>query len=121
MKFRYGQNHTVIQTIKHKITGATNRYVVCKFDDNGELETNDPKLIHILKTKLPGCTWDEEDNIEVKTEEVKEILSDEELKKEDLKRFCNMSYKELQVAYAKKTGNSAVGKKKDFLLKELEG
>ena len=80
MKFRYGQNHTVIQTIKHKITGATNRYVVCKFDDNGELETSDPKLIHILKTKLPDCTWDEEGDVTVEPVEVKEILSDDEIR-----------------------------------------
>ncbi len=121
MKFKYGQNHTVIQTIKHKITGATSRYVVCKFDEKGELETQDPKIIHILKTKLPGCTWDEEDSIDVELEEVKEILDDEELEEAGLKRYCEMSYKELQVAYSDKTGNSAVGKTKDFLLEELEG
>ncbi len=80
MKFKYGQNHTVIQTIKHKITGATNRYVVCKFDENGELETNDPKIIHILKTHLIGCTWDEEDEVIVTKEEVKDILSDDEIR-----------------------------------------
>jgi len=77
MKFKYGQNHTVIQTIKHKQTGATNRYAVCKFDENGELETNDPKIIHILQNKLPGCTWEGE---EINPDEVKEILSDDELR-----------------------------------------
>lgn len=80
MKFKFAQNHTVIQTIKNKQTGATNRFVVCKFDENGELETNDSKLIHILQTKLPGCTWDEEVNVEVTKEEVKEILSDDEIR-----------------------------------------
>ena len=120
MKFKYGQNHTVIQTLKHKITGATSRFVVCKFDENGELETNDPKLIHILKTKLHGCTWDEEGNVEVKPEEVKEILSDEELEENGLKRYSDMTYKELQEAYTDLTGKSAHGKKKVFLLKRLE-
>lgn len=78
MKFYYGQNHTVIQTIKHKQTGASNRFVVCKFDDKGEFETNDPRIIHILQTQLTGCTWEGEEV--VKKEEVKEILSDEELR-----------------------------------------
>lgn len=81
MKFKYKQNFTVVQTIKNKMTGVVSgRFVVCKFDENGELETKDPKIIHILKTKLPGCTWDEEDNQEVKLEEVKEILSEEEIR-----------------------------------------
>lgn len=83
MKFKYGQNHTVVQTMKSKQTGKVlKRFVVCKFDENGELETNDPMLIHILKTKLPGCTWDESDpeNITVKPEEVREILSDDEIR-----------------------------------------
>lgn len=119
MKFYFGQNHTVIQNVTNKQTGAVNRFVVCKFDENGELETNDPKLIHILQTKLPGCTWEGEETVDLK--EIKEILSDEELEKEGLKRYVNMSYKELQVAYAEKTGKSAVGKKKDDILEELEG
>lgn len=79
MKFKYGQNHTVIQTIKNKISGSLSRYVVCKFDENGELETNDPKLIFILQNKLPGCTWEGEEK--VKPEEVKEILDDEDIRK----------------------------------------
>lgn len=82
MKFEYVQNYTVIQTITNKVTGAKNRYAICKFDENGELETNDPKLIHILQNKLVGCTWDEEaeDSIVVKAEEVQEILSDDDLR-----------------------------------------
>lgn len=80
MKFYFGQNHTVIQTIKNKIGKSTSRFVVCKFDENGEFETDDPKLIHILKTKLNGCTWDEEDSVEVKAEEVQEILSDDDIR-----------------------------------------
>lgn len=78
MKFKFAQNHTVIQTIKNKQTGASNRFVVCKFDENGELETKDPKIIHILQTKLPGCTWEGLEN--VTTEDVKEILSDDEIR-----------------------------------------
>lgn len=79
MKFKFAQNHTVIQTIKNKQTGVVSgRFVVCKFDEKGELETNDPKLIHILKTKLPGCTWEDEKT--VKLEEVKEILDEQELR-----------------------------------------
>ena len=122
MKFRFAQNHTVIQTIKNKQTGVvTGRFVVCKFDENGELETNDPKLIHILKTKLKGCTWDEEDNQEVTLEEVKEILSDEELKANNMFDYSKLSYKELQKAYKEKFDKSPVGKKKADLLAELEG
>jgi len=77
MKFKFAQNHTVIQTIKNKQTGASNRFVVCKFDENGELDTQDPRIIHILQTKLPGCTWEGQ---EVELEEVKEILSDDEIR-----------------------------------------
>lgn len=78
MKFKYGQNHTVIQTIKNKQTGATNRYAICKFDENGELETEDPKIIFILQNKLPGCTWEGEETVEA--EEVQEILSDDDIR-----------------------------------------
>lgn len=78
MKFYYGQNHTVIQNVKNKISGHTSRFAVCKFDENGELETNDPKIIFILQNKLPGCTWDED--VVVKAEEVKEILSDDDIR-----------------------------------------
>ena len=118
MKFKYNPNHAVIQTIKNRQTGASNRFLVCTFDDNGELETNDPKIIHILQTKLIDCKWDS--NETVKLNEVKEILTDKELKEAGLKRYCDMSYQELQAAYSEKTGKSAVGKKKQFLLEELE-
>jgi hypothetical protein len=80
MKFRYGQNQTIIQTIKNKQTGHTNRYAICKFDDKGELETNDPKLIFILKNKVVGCTWDKEDEVIVEADEVKDILSDDDIR-----------------------------------------
>lgn len=78
MKFKFGQNHTVIQTIENKITGSKNRYAICKFDDNGEFETEDPKLIFILQNKLIGCTWDEGPVVEA--EEVQEILSDDDIR-----------------------------------------
>ena len=78
MKFYYGQNHTVIQNIKNKISGAVNRYAICKFDEKGELETSDPKLIFILQNKLPGCTWESKEKVEA--EEVKEILSDDDIR-----------------------------------------
>ena len=119
MKFKFAQNHTVIQTIKNKQTGASNRFVVCKFDENGELETNDPRIIHILQIKLPGCTWEGLDN--VTTEDIKEILSDDELEEKGLKRYSEMSYKELQKAYKEKFDKSPVGKKKAEILAELEG
>jgi len=77
MKFKYGQNHTVVQTIKNKVTGVTNRFAVCKFDDNGELETTDKKIIHVLQNHLPGCTWEGK---EIEAEKVVEILSDTELR-----------------------------------------
>lgn len=118
MKFYYKPKETIVQNIKNKQTGAINRFVVCVFDANGEFETIEPRIIHILQTKLPGCTWDEERKVELK--DVKEILSDEELKESGLKRFHEMSYKELQQAYSDITGKSAIGKKKADILKELE-
>jgi hypothetical protein len=78
MKFKYNPNHAVIQTIKNRQTGASNRFLVCTFDDNGELETNDPKIIHILQTKLIGCKWDSDKTVELN--EVKEILDEKELR-----------------------------------------
>jgi len=118
MKFKFAQNHTVIQTIKNKMTGATNRFVVCKFDDKGELETKDPKIIYVLQNKLPGCTWEGK---EVEPERVRNFLSDDDLKEEGIKSYADMSYQELQVEYAEITGKSGVGKKKKDLLTELEG
>ena len=80
MKFFYKQNHTVVQTMTNKQTGAVlGRYAVCKFDENGELETNDPKIIHILQNKLPDCTWEGEQ--EVKVEDIAGIFDDDEIRK----------------------------------------
>lgn len=39
---------------------------------------------------------------------------------EEVVEYGLLSYKELQSIYAKETGKSAVGKKKDDMLKELE-
>jgi hypothetical protein len=78
MKFYFEPNHTVVQSIKNKVTGQVNRFVVCKFDENGELETNDDKLIFILQNKLTGCTW--EQGREVKAEQVIDVLSDDDIR-----------------------------------------
>lgn len=76
MKFHYKPNETVVQNIKNKMSGVITKHVVCKFDENGELETDDKKIIWILQNKL-DCTWEGK---EVETEEVKEILDDEEIR-----------------------------------------
>ena len=78
MKFHYEPNHTVIQSIKNKRTDKVTRFVVCKFDENGELETNDDKIIFVLQNKLHGCTWDEGKT--VKAIEVLDVLSDEDIR-----------------------------------------
>lgn len=79
MKFYYEANHTVIQSMIQKATGAVSRFVVCSFDENGECETEDPKIIFVLQKKLPGCTWDSEEPI-INNEEVKDILDDDEIR-----------------------------------------
>lgn len=78
MRFRHDPNHTVIQSIKNKQTGATSRFVVCAFDEEGVLETEDPKIIYILQNKVEGCTC--EDATEVLAEKVVDILSDDDLR-----------------------------------------
>ena len=99
MKFKYGQNQTIIQTIKHKQTGAKTRFVVCKFDENGELETNDPKIIHILQTKVTGCTWEDSESYE--TKEVIDIMSDEDIraiaKENHIKSYHNKKIDNIKV------------------------
>lgn len=98
MKFYFEPKQTIIQTIKHKITGASNRFAVCTFDDNGELETEDPKLIHILQTKLPGCRWDEGNTVEAI--EVTDILADEDIrnlaKEKGIKHWHNKKVENLK-------------------------
>jgi len=81
MKFKYKPNEFIIQTITNKVTGHISKHTVCKFDALGELETFDHKVIFILQNKV-DCTWDEEDeeSIVVEAEEVKEILSDEDIR-----------------------------------------
>ena len=78
MRFNYEPNHTVIQTLQHKRTGKTARFVVCKFDENGVLDTEDDKLIHILQTKLDGCTWSGDKVVDPMS--VLSILSDDEIR-----------------------------------------
>jgi hypothetical protein len=78
MRFHFEPNHTVIQSIKNKRTEHVNRFVVCKFDDKGQLETEDDKIIFILQNKLHGCTWDEGKTVEAI--EVLDVLSDEDIR-----------------------------------------
>jgi len=78
MKFHYKPKESVVQNIKNKLSGHISRHLVCVFDANGELETEDKKVIFILQNKLPGCTWDEE--VTVTAEEVQEILSDDDIR-----------------------------------------
>lgn len=78
MLFKYEPNHSIVQTIHQKQTGKKHQFVVCKFDENGELETNDDKIIHILQTKLNGCTWEGET---VNPLDVIDILSDDDIRK----------------------------------------
>lgn len=75
-----------------------------RFDSEGYAEIDETKLTQSDINKL------------VNTFEVVEVV----LKKEVEKEIKDMSYQELQTAYALKTGNSAVGKKKKDLIEELE-
>ena len=77
MLFHYKPKEAIVQNIKNKQTDKISRHLVCVFDAEGQLETEDPKIIYILQNKIPGCTWDGE---EVKAEEVKEILDDTEIR-----------------------------------------
>lgn len=70
-----------------------------RFDENGYAEIDETK---VTATDL------------IKLKKKFEVV-------EDTKEIKDMSYQELQVAYAEKTGNSAVGKRKKDILKELEG
>jgi len=79
MLFKYEPNRSIIQTIEQKQTGKKHQFVVCKFDENGELETNDNKIIHILQTKLNGCTWEEDRKVDPIN--VLDILSDDDIRK----------------------------------------
>ncbi len=49
MKFFSDPNHVIIERTKNNVTGIISNRVKCKFDDNGELETQDIKLIEKLK------------------------------------------------------------------------
>ena len=97
MKFNYKPKEAIVQNIKNKQTGIISRHLVCVFDNNGELETDDPRIIHILQTKIPDCTWEGE---LVKAEEVKEILDDAEIRKlakdKGISHWHNKSIKRLK-------------------------
>jgi len=81
-----------------------------RFDSEGYAEIDETKLTQSDINKL------------MSTFEVveKQIVLKKEVKKEVEKEIKDMSYQELQTAYALKTGNSAVGKKKKDLIEELE-
>jgi len=85
-----------------------------RFDKEGVFETENPYLIKRLKTKFEIV----EEVIEVIVEETIEEFVEEV---QEVPELSELSYKELQVLYAAKTGESAVGKKKKDILKELEG
>lgn len=74
MKFYYKPKESIVQNLKNKVTGKITRFLVCVFDNNGELETNDPKVIQILQ-KHVDCTWNGEETKET------DIMSEDELRK----------------------------------------
>jgi hypothetical protein len=78
MRFYFEPNHTIIQSISNKVTGKINRFAVCKFDENGYLDTEDNKIIFILQNRLPGCTWDEGKTVEAI--DVMDVLSDDDIR-----------------------------------------
>ena len=79
-----------------------------RFDSEGYAEIDETKLTQSDINKL------------MNTFEIVEIMIQKEVKEEVEKEIKDMSYQELQTAYALKTGNSAVGKKKKDLIEELE-
>ena len=81
-------NLHIIRERQFKHNGRTECYLLCKFDDNGELETNDPEVIRQLKNIYRHEEVKEEINEEV-DEEVKEEIKEEikEEVKEDKKEF----------------------------------
>ena len=95
-----------------------------RFDKDGVFETENRYLIARLKTKFEVVEEVIEETI---IEEVDNGLHETEEKEEDFEEveeipeLKDLGYKELQVLYVDKTGESAVGKKKVDILKELEG
>lgn len=98
MKFYYKPKEAIVQNIKEKQTGSIKRHLVCVFDGNGELETEDEKVMFVLQNKLPGCTWDEGKIIT--KEEAKSILDDKEIrelaKDKGIKHWHNKSIDRLK-------------------------
>lgn len=80
-----------------------------RFDSEGYAEIDETKLTQSDINKLMNTFEVVEKQIVLK-KEIKEVEKD----------IKHMSYQELQTAYALKTGNSAVGKKKKDLIEELE-
>jgi len=70
------------------------------FDENGIYETNHPTTMARLDGYCERC---------VEKEEIEETVN-----------LSELSYQELQVLFAEKTGKSAVGIKKKDILEELE-
>jgi hypothetical protein len=77
-----------------------------RFDKEGVFETENPHLIKKLSTKF---------------EVIEEIIEEIEEEIEEDVNLKDLPYQQLQVMYADKTGESAVGKRKADILKELEG
>ena len=76
MKFKFEPNRAIVQNLKNKMTGKVTKFLVCTFDENGEFETNDQRIINVLKTKLLGVTWEEEIPVEG-SDEVVQIIEKE--------------------------------------------
>jgi len=94
MKFKGVANQLVrITKIKKHLVRKIPKSI--RFDKDGIYETESPYLIKRLSAKF------------------EEVVENKEIK--------DMGYQELQVLYAEKTGNSAVGVKKSVILEELEG
>jgi uncharacterized protein (UPF0335 family) len=82
------------------------------FNERGIYETNHPTTM----ARLDGYC----ERVEV-VEEVVEEIKEDIVEVKEVPELSELSYKELQVLYAAKTGESAVGVKKTVILKELEG
>jgi hypothetical protein len=95
MKFKSVPGRVVQKRVRKM--GKVRIVVWFTFDDKGYAEIDETKVSSIDLAKLKTL-------FKVVSTEVKD-----------------MSYQELQVKYAEKTGSSAVGMKKKDLIKELEG
>jgi len=95
MKFK-GIPNQLVRITKIKPTLVRKVPKSIRFDKDGTFETDNPYLIKRLSARY---------------EKIEEVKID----------YHKIEYKELQVLYKKKTGISAIGKKKIDIIKELEG